>query len=306
MTRTNWRARVRDGDLLDDRRDGADGGVVGGSEAAHRSAFHAGSRGVLRTVPCAQIVRHHGVDMTPWWCHSDAHGHHRVRRRTASGSRPGGQGDGSGDRAGRRADRLRSRLLRPPRPHGRPVPRGGRDHQRARRHLRRGPPAGPRARLRRRRGRPVGRRRRHPGHPHRRHHGACHSTTEGAETSRITLRLPEALKVARRGARDRPRPVAQHVDRQRRPRGHRGGDHRSTSAPSSARSSAPARRGATAPPTSACRAGSADPRQTARAQTSTTTPRDKGDIPWAPPSRPASTRRVRSTSRSSSSSATSR
>ncbi len=44
---------------------------------------------------------------------------------------------------------------------------------------------------------------------------------EGAETSRITLRLPEALKVRAEELATGRGPVAQHVDRQRGPRRHR-------------------------------------------------------------------------------------
>ena len=45
MTRTNWRARVREETFSMARGEGADGGAVGGSEAAHRAPFSEG-RGV--------------------------------------------------------------------------------------------------------------------------------------------------------------------------------------------------------------------------------------------------------------------
>ena len=51
ITRTNCRARVREETFSMTRRDGTDGGAVGGSEAAHRAPFR-GARGVLN-LPCA-------------------------------------------------------------------------------------------------------------------------------------------------------------------------------------------------------------------------------------------------------------
>ena len=154
------------------------------------------------------------LDMTSWWCHRGAHGHHAVPRQPPP--RPGRRRRGRRPRdpAGRRAPRLRPRPRRPAGADGGHLPGRRRDHRRDAGRRRRRPAQRPRPRLR-----GAGRARRAaPAPPAARPAGAPRRSTRTAAVARITLRIPESVKARAEELAAALGPLAQHLAGQRGPR----------------------------------------------------------------------------------------